>query len=52
VASPWQETILSEAALAVEDIKAADLDGDGRTDIVAAARQTRNLKIFWNRTPQ
>ena len=33
---------------AVEDIKAGDLDGDGRPDIVAAARQTKNLKIFFS----
>lgn len=46
----WHETILSDASLAVEDIKAADLDGDGRPEIVAAARQTKNLRIYWNRT--
>lgn len=43
----WRETILSGKELAVEDIKAADLNGDGRPDIVAAARQTKNLKIFF-----
>ncbi len=46
----WHETILSDASLAVEDIKVADLDGDGRPEIVAAARQTKNLRIYWNRT--
>jgi hypothetical protein len=44
----WRETVISGKALAVEDIKAADLDGDGKPDIVAAARQTKNLKIFFN----
>ena len=43
----WRETVVSGEELAVEDIKAADLDGDGRPDIVAAARQTKNLKIFF-----
>ncbi len=43
----WRETKISGSALAVEDIKTADLDGDGRPDIVAAARQTKNLKIFF-----
>ncbi len=44
----WRETIISGKELAVEDIKAADLNGDGRADIVAAARQTKNLKIFFS----
>ncbi len=43
----WRETRISGKSLAVEDIKAADLNGDGRPDIVAAARQTKNLKIFF-----
>ena len=29
----------------------ADLDGDGKVDIVAAARQTKNLVIFFNERP-
>lgn len=44
----WRETKVSGEALAVEDIKAADLNGDGKPDIVAAARQTKNLKIFFS----
>ncbi len=44
----WRETKISGKQLAVEDIKAADLNGDGRADIVAAARQTKNLKIFFS----
>ena len=44
----WRETVISGAALAVEDIKSGDLNGDGRPDIVAAARQTKNLKIFFS----
>ena len=28
---------------------AADLDGDGRPEIIAAGRDTHNLKIYWNR---
>ena len=48
--SKWRETKVSGTEVAVEDIKAADLDGDGKPDIVAAARQTKNLVIFFNRT--
>lgn len=45
----WRETVVSGEELAVEDIKAADLNGDGLADIVAAARQTKNLKIFFSK---
>lgn len=43
----WRETVLSNGNIAVEDIKADDLDGDGRPDIIAAARQTKNLRILF-----
>ena len=44
----WKTYQLSGAEIAVEDIKAADLNGDGKPEIVVAGRQTHNLKIFWN----
>lgn len=44
----WETHQLSGAEIAVEDIKAADLNGDGKPEIIAAGRQTHNLKIFWN----
>ncbi len=44
----WRETKISGPKVAVEDIKAADLNGDGKPEIVAAARQTKNLVIFFN----
>ena len=46
--SAWRETPISAEKVAVEDIKVADLNGDGKVDIVAAARQTKNLTIFFN----
>jgi len=44
----WRETRISAKEVAVEDIKVADLNDDGKIDIVAAARQTKNLVIFFN----
>ncbi len=46
--SEWKTYQLSGAEIAVEDIKAGDLNGDGKPEIVVAGRQTHNLKIFWN----
>jgi hypothetical protein len=44
----WQRLLLDEGGVAVEDLTVADLDGDGRPDIIAVGRQTGNLKIYWN----
>lgn len=46
--SEWTDQQLSGAEIAVEDVKAGDLNGDGKPEIVAAARQTKNLTIFFN----
>ena len=48
VGKEWRTTKVSGTEVAVEDIKAADLDGNGKPDIVAAARQTKNLKVFFS----
>lgn len=42
---------VDDGGMACEDALAADLDGDGRPDIVAGGRATHNVRIYWNREP-
>ncbi|MEZ5301545.1 MAG: VCBS repeat-containing protein [Verrucomicrobiales bacterium] len=35
--------------MACEDLKLADLNGDGRLDVIAAGRATNNVVIYWNK---
>jgi hypothetical protein len=44
----WARQIIEEGGVAVEDLAAADLNGDGRIDLVAVGRQTHNVRIYWN----
>jgi hypothetical protein len=44
----WARHVLDDGGVAVEDLIAGDLNGDGRIDIVAVGRQTHNLRIYWN----
>ena len=46
----WQPYLIDDNTIAVEDVRIADLDADGRPDIIAAGRATNNLKVYWNRT--
>lgn len=46
----WKSHIIDNNTMACEDLKLADLNGDGKLDIIAAGRATNNLKIYWNRT--
>ena len=46
----WQTHWIDENQMACEDLKIADLDGDGQPDIIAAGRATHNLVVYWNRT--
>ena len=45
----WSEVWIDDNGIACEDLHVADLDGDGRKDIIAAGRATHNLKVYWNR---
>ena len=44
----WQKSELDPGGVAVEDAAVGDLNGDGRPDIVAVGRATKNVRIYWN----
>ena len=46
--SKWLRNIIDAGGVAVEDLTAADLNADGRIDIVAVGQQTKNVRIYWN----
>jgi hypothetical protein len=48
----WRTTLVDDNGMACEDLCLADLDGDGRPDLVAAGRGTHNLKVYFNETPR
>jgi hypothetical protein len=45
----WEKHILDAKGLGSEDVICADLDRDGKTDIIGVGRSTKNVKIYWNR---
>jgi hypothetical protein len=46
----WRQVMIDDNGMACEDLTAADLDGDGRLDLIASGRATKNLKIYFNIT--
>ena len=44
----WEKKALDDKGMGSEDAICADLNGDGKIDIVAVGRSTKNVKIYWN----
>jgi len=49
--SAWTREVIDAGGVAVEDLAAADLTGDGNPDIVAVGRATHNVKLYVNARP-
>lgn len=47
----FEKSIVDDGGIAPEDLVAADLNADGRIDLVAGGRETHNVRIYWNRGP-
>ncbi|MGN6436483.1 MAG: FG-GAP repeat domain-containing protein [Agriterribacter sp.] len=50
--SRWQQQWIDENGMACEDLQVMDMNGDGKPDIVASGRATKNVKIYWNKGKQ
>jgi len=49
--STWKlHTVIDDNQMACEDLRIADLNGDGKPDLIASGRSTKNLVIYWNET--
>jgi hypothetical protein len=46
----WRESLIDDNGMACEDLAVADLNSDGKLDIVASGRSTHNLKLYLNET--
>jgi hypothetical protein len=46
----WKRQLIDPGSVAVEDLAVADINNDGRQDIVAVGRATHNAKIYFNET--
>ncbi len=47
----FRKHVIDDGGIAAEDLVAADLDGDGRVDLVAGGRETHNVRIYRNLGP-
>jgi len=46
----WSQTLLDDNTMACEDLCLADLNGDGKLDLIASGRATKNVKVYFNET--
>jgi hypothetical protein len=44
----WNRQLVDPGGVAVEDLAVADLNGDGKLDVVTVGRATKNVRIYWN----
>jgi hypothetical protein len=44
----WTQHLIDDNGMACEDLALSDLNGDGKLDIIAAGRRTKNVKVYWN----
>ncbi|GAA0881106.1 VCBS repeat-containing protein [Algoriphagus jejuensis] len=47
--SEFEEFWIDKNGMACEDLQAADLNGDGKPELIASGRATKNVKIYWNK---
>ena len=45
----WTTHLIDDNKMAAEDLKVVDLNNDGKLDIVACGRSTKNVIIYWNK---
>ena len=48
--SQWRTSLVDDNTMACEDLRVADMNGDGKLDIVASGRATKNLVLYINKT--
>src|SRR5688572_1083282 len=46
----WTQQMIDDKGMACEDLAVGDLNSDGKPDLIAAGRGTKNVKIYWNET--
>lgn len=46
----WEAQWIDQNGIACEDLMVADLNADGKPEIIASGRASHNLKVYWNRS--